>query len=44
VLLVLHVRATARFIDGIAIADSLRLPTFRNSLRHLLGQARHVST
>ena len=42
VLLVLHVRGTARFIDGIAIADSFQLAMVRDSVRHLLDQTRYV--
>jgi O-antigen/teichoic acid export membrane protein len=38
-LLALHIRGTARFIEGIDVRDTYRPRTFRASLRHLLLEA-----
>jgi O-antigen/teichoic acid export membrane protein len=39
-LMFLHIVATARFIDGIDVTQTLRVTTFRASLRHLLQDHR----
>jgi O-antigen/teichoic acid export membrane protein len=38
-LLALHIRGTARFVEGIDVRDTYRPRTFRTSLRHLLLEA-----